>query len=337
VSADGGARFVFAPGEMRALAGTLDRARSALSAASLALLVVDTSGLPGELVAAVEAERRSLGSQLAGTGAGLEAGSRYLTRTAEKVEHLDRTGFFTATGVGVKVGNAIFGELTDLGLHKSDRAGRARRWAGVLGLLTGTKALGQAAGWHEWGATARTLANRDEWRSASAVQRMRAVLDERIGGGLRANYGVRTPASYGPKAGKGLRKPAAKLFGAIPYAGVVVDAQQYLADGEKLRRDEPQTGLSQAATDVRDFMALAGSSNHLAADAWGAAGPLGVPGAAINESFGYGADLVVLGMDTTATAAKGAVAAADAVADAVDGAQDWAGRRIGSALRGAFG
>lgn len=337
MSADHGARFVFAPGEMRALAGTLDRARSGLSAAALALLVVDTAGLPGELAGAVEAERRSLGSQLAGTGAGLEAGARYLTRTAEQVEHLDDTGFFTSTGVGVKVGNAIFGELTDLGLHRSDRAGRARRWAGALAAVTGTRALGQAAAWHEWGATARTLANRDEWRSATAVRRLRQVLDERVGGGLRADYGVRTPASYGPEAGRGLRKPAAKLFGAVPYAGVVVDAQQYLADGEKLRRDEPQRGLSQALTDVRDLTALAGSSNHLAADAWAAAGPLGVPGAAINEGFGYGADLVVLGMDTTATAAKGVAAAGGAVADAAGGARDWAGRKVGSALRKAFG
>ena len=337
MSADGGARFVFAPGEMRALAGTLDRARAALSSASIALLVVDTSGLPAALASAVEAERRSLGSQLSGTGSGLEAGSRYLTRTAERVEHLDRTGFFTSTQAGVKVGNAIFGELADLGRHKSDRAGRARRWATALGALTGTKALVQAAGWHEWGAAARKLANRDEWRSATTVQRMRAVLDERIGAGLRANHRVRTPASEGPRSGQGWRKAGSKLAGAAPYAGAIADAQQYLYDGEKLRRDEPQTGVSQVLTDVRDVTALAGSSNHLAADAWAVAGPLGVPGAAINEAFGYGADLVVLGMDGTATAAKGAVAAGGAVVDAAEGARDWAGRRIGGALRGAFG
>lgn len=336
MSADGGARFVFAPGDMRALAGTLDRARSALISASLALLVVDTSELPGELASAVEAERRSLGGQLSGTQAGLEAGSRYLTRTAEKVEHLDQTGFFTSTGVGVKVGNAIFGELTDLGLHKSDRAGRGRRWAAALGALTGTKALSQAAAWHEWGATARKLARRDGWRSATAVQRMDAVLKERVGGGLRANYGVRTPASYGPKAGQGLRKIGSKAFGATPYVGVVVDAQQYLADGEKVRRDEPQTGVSQALTDIRDVTALVGSSNHLAADAWAVAGPLGVPGAAINESIGYTADLVVLGMDGTAAAARGVVAAGGDVVDGAEGVKDWAGRKIGGALRGAF-
>jgi hypothetical protein len=337
VSADGGARFVFAPGEMRSLSGTLDRARAALGSASLALLAVDTTDLPAELASAVEAERRSLQSQMLGTQAGLEAGSRYLTRTAENVEHLDDTGFFTSTGVGVKVGNAIFGELTDLGLHKSDRAGRARRWAGALGTLTGTSALSRAAAWHEWGAAARTLARRDAWRTATAVQRASSVLDARIGGGLRSDFRVRTPASYGPKAGQGVRKIGSKAFGAVPFVGAVVDGQQYLADGEKLRRDEPQTGVSQALTDVRDFTALVGSSNHLAADAWGVAGPLGVPGAAINEGIGYGADLVVLGMDSTAAAAKGVVAAGGAVADGAEGVENWAGRKIGSALRGAIG
>lgn len=315
---------------MRALASTLDRAQSALRSASQALLVVDTGGLPAQLAATVEAERRSLGSQLAGTGAGLEAGSRYLTRTAEKVEHLDETGFFAATGVGVKVGDAIFGELTDFGLHKSDLVGRARRWAGVLGALTGTKALVQAAAWHEWGATARALANREEWRSATAVGRLRAVLDERIGAGLRANYGVRTPASYGPKAGKGLRKLGAKLFGAIPLVGGLADFQQYLAAGAKLRRDEPQTGVSQVLTDIRDGTALLAASAHLEADLFVLGGPFGVPEAGLAEGIGYAADGVVLGMDTTATAAKGAVAAAH-------GARDWAGRKIGAALRGAFG
>ncbi len=160
----------------------------------------------------------------------------------------------------------------------------------------------------------------------------------RVGAGLRNNYRVRTPGSYGPRAEQGLRNTAGrKVAGAAPFLGAVADVQQYAFDGEKLRRDEPQTGVSQALTDVRDFTALVGSSNHLAADAWAVAGPLGVPGAAINEGIGYSADLVVLGMDSTATAARGAVAAGGAVVDAAEGARDWAGRRIGGALRGAFG
>ena len=338
MSAESGARFVFAPGEMRALAGTLDRARTALNAASIALLVVDTSGLPAALQSAVEAERRSLGSQLSGTGSGLAAGSSYLTRTAEQVEQLDRSGFFASTQAGVKIGAAVFGDLADLAVDKTDRAGRARRWATALGALTGTKALAQAAGWHEWGTAARKLANRESWRSATSVQRLRQVMDERIGAGLRNNYRIRTPGSYGPDADSGWRdKAGRKVGGAAPFVGALADLQQYAFDSEKLRRDEPQTGVSQALTDVRDFTALVGSSNHLAADAWAVAGPLGVPGAAINEGIGYGADLVVLGMDSAATVGKGAVAAGGDVVDGVDAAGDWAGRKIGGALRGAFG
>ena len=337
VSADGGARFVFAPGEMRALAGTLDRCRAALGRGVAGTARGRHQRAAGGAASAVEAERRSIGSQLSGTGSGLEAGSRYLTRTAEQVEQLDESGFFASTNAGVKVGAAIFGELADLGVHKSDPAGRARRWATALGALAGTKALVQAAGWQEWGAAARKLAGRDEWRSATTVQRLRSVLDDRVGAGLRANHRLRTPAADGPQAGQGWRKAGARAAGAAPYVGALADAHQYLYDREKLRRDEPQTGVSQALTDVRDVTALVGSSNHLAADVWAVAGPLGVPGAAINEGFGYGADLVVLGMDGTAAAAKGAVAAGGAVVDAAEGARDWAGRRIGAALRGAFG
>jgi hypothetical protein len=322
---------------MRALAGTLDRARTALGSAASALFLVDTSELPGDLAGAVDAERRSLGSQLSGTQHGLEAGSRYLTRTAEKVEHLDDSGFFSSTGTGVKIGDAIFGEIADLGLHKKDRAGRARRWAGALGALTGTSALGQAAGWQEWGATARKLASRKEWRSATAVQRMSQVLDERIGGGLRNNYGARTPSSYGPDAGKGWRRAGSKVAGGLPYAGVALDVHTYLSDGEKVRRDEPQTGISQVATDVRDVTALIGSSNHVAADVWMLAGPVGVPGAAINEGIGYAADGLVLAMDGTVTVAKGVASAGGDVVKGIEGAGDWAGKKISGAFTGAFG
>lgn len=66
------------------------------------------------------------------------------------------------------------------------------------------------------------------------------------------------------------------------------------------------------------------------------AGPLGVPGAALNEGAGYAADLVVLGMDGIAIAAKGVVGAGGTVVDAAGGVGDWAGKKLSVAWRGAF-
>jgi hypothetical protein len=310
---------VFAPAEMRQLAATLDRGRSGVADAELALLMVDTSGLPATVQSAVDSELASLRRVLAAVSNGLAAGTRYVSRTAEQVERLDDQGFFRQHGPLVKVGDAVLGEVVDIGLDRGDRAGRARRWARVLAALTGTSVLAQAAGWSEWRATARTLANGDGWRTATRVAKLRAVVDARAGAGMRANHGVRIPSREGPRAGTGFRRAGKSLAGALPYAGTAADAWQYLADGERLRQDEPQTGVSQALTDIRDFTALVGSSNHLAADAWSLAGPIGLPGEAINETIGYTADGAVLAMDGTAWAGKRVAHAGHAVLDKAGG------------------
>jgi len=307
-------RYLFVPGEMRQLAATLDRCKSAVDAAVVELLLVDTTLLPAQVRSTVESECAALRRQLGGVGDGVAAGARYVSHTAERVEQLDREGFFREHGTFVKVGDAVLGEAVDVGLDRATTGGRARRWARVVAALTGVSVLAQAAGWSQWRSTARTLAKGDGWRSATQVVRLRSVVEARVGDGLRSNYGVRRPRLEGPRAGSGFRRLGRIAASALPYAGTVVDGDQYLADSEKLRRDEPQTGLAQAATDVRDVVALVGSSNHLAADVWTIAGPIGLPGAAINETVGYAADGTVLAMDTTAWTAKKAAHLGSAVA-----------------------
>jgi hypothetical protein len=312
-------RYLFVPGEMRRLAATLDRGRSSVDAAVLALLLVYTTGLPAKVRSAVDSELASLRRLLTGVSDGLSAGSRYVSGTAERVERLDEQGFFRRNGPLVKVGDAVLGETVDIGLDRGDRAARARRWARVLAALTGTSVLAQAASWSEWRSTARKLARGDGWRTATRVTRLRAAVDARVGEGLRANYGVRTPSREGPRAGSGFRRLGRTAAGALPYAGTAVDAWQYRSDWEKLRRDEPQTGVSQALTDIRDFTALVGSSNHLAADVCSLTGPVGLPGAAINESIGYAADGAVLTMDGAAWAGKRVAHAGGAALDKAAG------------------
>src|SRR5215475_2220231 len=115
-------RYLFVPGEMRQLAATLDRCRSAVDAAVVALLLVDTTLLPDQVRSTVESECDALRRQLGGVGDGVAAGARYVSRTAERVEQLDRRGFFREHGSFVKVGDAVLGEAVDIGLDRLPRA-----------------------------------------------------------------------------------------------------------------------------------------------------------------------------------------------------------------------
>lgn len=307
-------RYEFDPVEMRAFSADLRRAYDALQTAGLGLLIAagQAGTLPPEARGLVEGQCRSLGRLLAAAADGLAGGRRYLDRTAAAVERAGESSW-QPTGVKVtKVGNAVVAELADRGsVKKATRADRARRWGGVLASLTGVKAVGQAVAWSDW---KKALTGAKVARGTPAARAFAATLDRRAVDGVRANAGFdrrRLPSTPGDS---GLRRLGRTAVGAAPWAGDVADGMQYLADGEKLRRQEPQTGLAQAATDTRDFVALVGSSNHLAADVF-SKHPVTLPAALINETVGYGADGVVLALDGANEVRKGADAAIDRIGD----------------------
>jgi len=96
--------------------------------------------------------------------------------------------------------------------------------------------------------------------------------------------------------------------------GDTADFVGYLAAGHKLRTDEPQTGISQALTDIRDFVDLAGASGHLATDVL-IKTPITAPAAPITEGIALTADGVTLTMDTANEARKGLGATAENFVD----------------------
>jgi hypothetical protein len=296
-------RYVFVPEEMRGLAADLRRAGDGLQAAGLPLIraQLNAGELPPEARGPVESQCRSIWKLLDAGGESLAGGARHLDRTAAAVEQADSSSWRAAGLKVTKVGKAVVTELADRGSAKpADPAGRARRWAGVLGTLTGVGAIGAALGWAEW---RRALREAKVSRGSPAARKLSAGLQRRVGEGVRENLGWdRRPVPYRGDDGF-LRRLGRKATGYVPVAGDAADVAGYLAASEKLRRGEPQTGLAQAATDVRDFTDLTASSFHVAADALSKS-IVTLPAAVPAEAVGIGGDAVVLGLDTANEARK---------------------------------
>lgn len=299
--------YRFDPAEMQALAGDLRRAADAVNSASLALLTVPTYGLPPEAAGLVEGQTRALWRLLAQGAEGLTGGARYLTRMAAAVRKADSPAL-KAAGLDLvrvtKAGEIVFTAANDLVNGRKQPAGtHARRLAALLGLISGEKAVSQAVGWSEWRKALRDAKVGD----SSAARKISAALRERTRAAIenldRVQPGrVRVP--FDPDEAK-WKQWSRKVAGLLPGpAGDAADVVSYVSASRRLRHDEPQTGISQAATDVRDFVNLVAASNHLAADVL-IKSPFTAPAAAINEGFGLAADGVVLTLDTANEARKG--------------------------------
>lgn len=307
--------YRFDPAEMLALAGDLRRAANAANSASLALLTVPTHGLPPEAADLVEGQTRALWRLLAQGAEGLTGGARYLTRMAGAVRKAD-SPTLKAAGLDLvrvtKGGEVVFSVLGDLATGKKQPAGtHARRLATLLGLTSGEKVVLQAVGWSEWRKALRdaNVGDSSTARKISATlrERTRATIEnmERVQPGR-----VRVP--FDPDASK-WKQWSRKVAGLAPGpAGDAADVAGYVAASRKLRHDEPQTGVSQAATDVRDFVNLVANSNHLAADVL-IKTPITAPAAPINEGIGLAADAVVLTLDGANEARKGLGRAVDQI------------------------
>jgi hypothetical protein len=311
--------YVFDPGEMRGFAGDCRRAAGALNDASVSMLMVQTAGLPPEAAGRVEAQCRSLWLMLAAGADGLKGGASLLGQMASAVERADSKSMNVA-GLDLvrttKGGEKIFRELSDAAYRKPASLGdRARRWANALGALTGKKAIDQAVSWTEW---QKALREAKVDPSTSAGRRLSAALAKRANDALdearELNRRVLTPPPVDATDGK-LKQWLRRLSGYVPGpAGDAADLFGYLSASQKLREDEPQTGVSQAATDVRDFVDLVGASNHLAADVFFKS-PVTAPAGVINEGIGVGADGVVLGMDGLNEARKQVDSTIDTIGD----------------------
>lgn len=310
-------RYVFDTDEMRGLADHVRRAGEQVGDAAHPLMTAQFQAgrLPPEARGLVETQCRTLWLLLHRGAAGLAGGARYLNRTAEAVEQADRSSW-TAAGLRLvkitKTGEAVADEIADVVTGKPTAlSDRARRWAGVLGTLTGVTAVGLAVQWSQW----RTaLRESNVSRHSPAAHRLSAALGRRTREGVEQN--LRRSASPPPdfRDGKG-KQWSRRVAGYLPGpAGDLADLAGYAVAGAKLRSDEPQTGISQAATDVRDFVDLFAASNHLAADIF-FKHPLTAPAGVINESVAIGADGVTLGLDTLNEARKALGSTKDKIED----------------------
>lgn len=308
--------YRFDPGEMVALAGDLRRAAEAADSASLALLTVPTHGLPPEAAGLVEGQTRALWRLLAQGAEGLTGGARYLTRMAGAVRRADDPTLRAAGLDLVRVtrgGEVVFNVVGDLAARRRQPAGtHARRLAALLGSLSGEKAVGQAVAWSEWRRALRSANVGD----SSTARKISATLRERTRGAIETMERVQPGRARVPDLDEGKWKQwSRRVAGLAPGpAGDAADVVGYVSASRRLRHDEPQTGLSQAATDVRDFVNLVAASNHLAADVL-IKTPITAPAAPINEGMGLAADAVVLTLDGANEARKGLGRAVDQIGD----------------------
>ncbi|GAA4463308.1 hypothetical protein [Phytohabitans houttuyneae] len=306
--------YRFDPEEMRGLAADLRRAADAAGAASLALIAVPTDGLPPEAAGLVAAQTRALWRLLAQGQSSLTGGARYLTGMATAVRKADDPTL-RAAGLNLltvtKAGEIVLKEISDRATgHRTALPDRARRWARILGTVSGEKAVLSAVGWSEWrkalrdaGVTPGSPLRRQIYETIRA--RAQSNIDE-----IQRYRGNSAP----PDGGKG-KQWGRRVSGLAPGpAGDLADLAAYLHASRKLRADEPQTGVAQVATDIRDFADLVAASNHLAADAL-IKTPLTAPAAVINEGIGLGADAVVLTLDSVNEARKGVDRVIDSVGD----------------------
>lgn len=321
--------YRFDPQEMAALAAVLRRAAESAGTASRALLMTNTYGLPPEAQGLVESQTRALWLLLARADTSLAGAAGYLTRMAGAVRRADDPKL-RAAGLDLvrvtKGGEVVIKELGDRANRTRTPLGnRAHRWATLFGALTGSKAVDLAVGWSEWRSALRQA---NVSRGSSTAQKVSAALRQRTASAIDEMnrlqpHKVKVP--FPPDDGK-WKQWARRVAGLSPGpAGDVADLVSYLSASRKLRADEPQTGVSQALTDVRDFVDLVGASNHLAADVY-IKHPLTAPAAVINEGIGLGADAVVLTMDTTNEARKGLGRTIDNIAEGFQslGRPPWA-------------
>lgn len=309
-------RYVFDTDEMRGLADHVRCTGEDVGDAASPLLTAQfhAAQLPPEARGLVEAQCRALWRLVHQGSASLSDSARYLHRTAEAVEKADRSSW-TAAGLRLvkitKTGEAVADELADTVSGKPVALDdRARRWAGVLGTLTGVTAVGLAVQWSEWRAALRES---NVSRRSPAARKFSAALAQRTRESIERNLRRTTSPPPGVKDGK-WKQWGRRVAGYVPGAGDLADLAGYAVASTKLRSDEPQTGISQAATDVRDFVDLVAASNHLAAD-FLFKHPLTAPAGVINEGIGFGADGVTLGLDTLNEARKALGSVQDKIED----------------------
>ena len=310
-------RYVFDTDEMRGPADHVRRAGEDVGDAAHPLMTAQfhAAQLPPEARGLVESQCRALWRLVHRGAASLSGGARYLHRTAEAVEKADRSSW-TAAGLRLvkitKTGEAVADEIADVVTGKpAALSDRARRWAGVLGTLSGITAVGLAVEWSEW----RTaLRESNVSRHSSAARKFSAALTQRTWEGVEKNLGRAASPPPDFSDGKG-KQWGRRVAGYLPGpAGDFADLAGYAAASAKLRSDEPQTGISQAATDVRDFVDLFAASNHLAADIL-IKHPITAPAGVINEGVAIGADGVTLGLDTLNETRKALGSAKDTIED----------------------
>jgi hypothetical protein len=285
----------------------------------MALFTVTGDGLPPEARGRVESQCKAIARLLSSGGESLRGGASLLAQMASAVEHADSKSMKVA-GLDLvrttKTGEVVIRELSDAAYRKPARLGeRAMRWAKALGAVTGVKAVDQALGWLEW---QKALKQARVDPSTSAARKLSAALQRRTLEALDEAHELdrrrAAPPPFDPKASK-TKQWVRRLLGYLPGpAGDAADAMGYLAASQKLREDEPQTGISQAVTDVRDFLDLAAASNHLAADVL-FKHPLTAPAGAINEAAGLATDGVVLAMDGIDAVADEADKVIDSIGD----------------------
>jgi len=310
--------YRFDPAQMVGLADDLRRAADRAGAASFQLLAVPTYGLPPEAKGLVEGQTRSLWRLLARGEAVLTDSSRYLTRMSTAVRKAD-DATLRAAGLDVvrvtKGGKIIIEELGDRATRTRRPLGeRGRRWASLLGTLSDRKAIDQMVSWSQWHKALRDakVDPRDPVaRQIAQTIRHRAAQNV---ADLQARQPGRVRLPFDPDEGK-WKRWVRRVVGLSPGpVGDIADGVGYLAASHKLRTDEPQTGLSQALTDIRDFTDLMGASGHVATDLL-VKTPITAPAAPITEGIALVADGATLTMDTANEARKGLGATAENFVD----------------------
>ncbi|MGH3731407.1 MAG: hypothetical protein ACRDTU_22085, partial [Micromonosporaceae bacterium] len=261
--------YVFDPDAMRHYAGTVRSAGTAVNNAALQLLMVQPIGLPPEAQGRVESQCTALWRMLSQGASGLDGGAGLLTRMAGAVERADSATLKVAGLDLVRVtrtGDVVIRELSDRAYGRKGPLGeRALRWAKALGAVTGKKAIDVAVGYAEFRKAAR-----EAKVSGSAARVLSATLKKRALDALDEANELRNRPKSVPLTDlreSNSKRWANRLLGYVPGPlGDAADVLGYVAASEKLRADEPQTGLSQAATDLRDGVNLGAASFHLAAD-----------------------------------------------------------------------
>lgn len=273
--------LVFNPGRMGDWAGALRDMGGQAGAVSSMLFLADSTGLPPDIAGEVEAEIESLRRLLDACEATLDGSGRYLSGVATRVRQSDDDpgdplGLTLVKGVAT-VGPA---EAAAWGRGQSLDGKRVHGLAGLAASLTGVGALEKAVRWSAWNHAVRTSGIQ-----ASAGRR------RKLAGAVRQRMaeGAATP-DLDARADNRRRNLARALGRLAPVAGAASSLDAYVGASRKFQADEPQTGISQVATDVRDLTALVAASYNLEAEV-----PFLAP---VAKPIGLVTDGAVLAMDT---------------------------------------